>query len=147
MLLERRRRRKRRLVSDLNVVPYIDVMLVLLIIFMVTAPILTQGIKVDLPQAESKAISQVNQRPFIVSVNSRGEVFINQEGSSLPINRVQLRQMASAWQAKYPDKPAYIRADRNLAYGKVVQVMAWLQSAGIAKIGLITQDEDSAPKT
>lgn len=125
--------------AEINVVPYIDVMLVLLVIFMVTAPLLTQGIKVNLPRANTKIISAKQQLPIVVSVNANGDYYLNV--SRYPNKRIALSDLQVRLAAElHIDKKrkVYLRADKTVAYGAIVQLMANLQQAGIDNIGLIT---------
>jgi len=135
-------RQKRKPMSDINVVPYIDVMLVLLIIFMVTAPMLTQGIKVDLPKVEANDIEiQANQEPLIVSVDSNGAYFM--EMSSLSGKAMELPDLVEAATKLLAGNQALsilIRGDKNVPYGKIVELMSQLQQAGAQGVGLITED-------
>jgi len=128
--------------SDINVVPYIDVMLVLLIIFMVTAPMLTQGVKVDLPKVEASDIEiQANQEPLIVSIDSNGAYFM--EMSSLSGKAMELADLVDATAKLLSSNQALsilIRGDKNVPYGRVVELMAELQQAGAQGVGLITED-------
>jgi biopolymer transport protein TolR len=128
--------------SDINVVPYIDVMLVLLIIFMVTAPMLTQGIKVDLPKVEASDIEiQANQEPLIVSVDSNGAYFM--EMSSLSGKAMELPDLVEATAKLLSGNQALsilIRGDKNVPYGKIVELMSQLQQAGAQGVGLITEE-------
>jgi len=135
-------RQKRKPMSDINVVPYIDVMLVLLIIFMVTAPMLTQGVKVDLPKVEASDIEiQANQEPLIVSIDSNGAYFM--EMSSLSGKAMELADLVDATAKLLSSNQALsilIRGDKNVPYGRVVELMAELQQAGAQGVGLITED-------
>jgi biopolymer transport protein TolR len=135
-------RQKRKPMSDINVVPYIDVMLVLLIIFMVTAPMLTQGIKVDLPKVEASDIEiQANQEPLIVSVDSNGAYFM--EMSSLSGKAMELPDLVEATTKLLSGNQALsilIRGDKNVPYGKIVELMSQLQQAGAQGVGLITEE-------
>ena len=135
-------RQKKKPMSDINVVPYIDVMLVLLIIFMVTAPMLTQGIKIDLPQIESApVIVEQNQEPLIISVDLNGAYFMEMSSLSKdPLSLDQLLESVSKLMAANPSLSVLIRGDRNVEYGVVVELMAALQGAGAKGIGLITED-------
>lgn len=135
-------RAKRKPMSEINVVPYIDVMLVLLIIFMVTAPMLTQGIKVDLPQVVSQDIElQANQEPMIVTVDANGAYFIEMaDVSDKPMAFNELRDQARGLLAQNPKLNVLIRGDKNVPYGDVVALMALLQELGATGIGLITED-------
>jgi biopolymer transport protein TolR len=124
------------MMSQINVVPYIDVMLVLLIIFMVTAPLLQSGVEVDLPEAQARAIETDPDvpEPVVVTVNAQGEFFL---GNS----RVEPARLAEQVQARLAERrqdQAFVRGDRSVAYGRVVEAMVLLQGAGIEKIGLIT---------
>ena len=135
-------RSKRKPMSEINVVPYIDVMLVLLIIFMVTAPMLTQGIKVDLPQIESSHVKlQPNQEPMIVSVDSNGAYYL--EMSSVSDKAMPLAELitkATGIIQQNPTISVLIRGDRNVTYGSVVDLMSKLQGAGAEGVGLITEE-------
>lgn len=135
-------RQKKKPMSDINVVPYIDVMLVLLIIFMVTAPMLTQGIKIDLPQIESApVIVEQNQEPLIISVDLNGAYFMEMSSLSKdPLSLDQLLESVSKLMAANPSLSVLIRGDRNVEYGVVVELMAALQGAGAKGVGLITED-------
>ena len=134
---------RRKPMSEINVVPYIDVMLVLLVIFMATAPLLTQGVKVDLPQAPSEPLSNEQNDPLVVSVQSDGAIFVNigirksvEKGRRVTI--FSLEDQASKIINARPDVPVYVRADQALEYGAVVEVMTVLQNAGAESVGLIT---------
>jgi biopolymer transport protein TolR len=138
----RRARHKRKRISDINVVPYIDVMLVLLIIFMVTTPLLSQGVKVDLPKAAAKVLPNQNV-PIIVSLDLKGNYYLNIAATpEAPITSSDLTtQVASALQ-KNSDRKVYVRADQSVNYGKVINAMVLLQQAGANSVGLMTD----APK-
>ena len=136
-----RTRNKRRPMSEINVVPYIDVMLVLLIIFMVTAPMLMQGVKVDLPEATADPVENQDSEPVIVSINSAGELFLNlgsQEEQVLSLATV--RDRVSAVMRRSPEKPVLVWGDRAVPYGQVVTVMVALQEAGAPSVGLVTEN-------
>jgi len=128
--------------SDINVVPYIDVMLVLLIIFMVTAPMMTQGIKIDLPQLEAGPVdTEKNSEPIVVSINSSGGYFLEMSSSSeKPMELDDLLQSVSAILEQKPATSVLVRGDKNVAYGAVVSLMSALQIAGANGVGLITED-------
>ncbi len=140
--------RKRRPMSDINVVPYIDVMLVLLIIFMVTAPLLQQGVEVDLPNAPSKSLPDDTRQkePLVVSVDRQGQYYLNQ--SRVPIATDKLKSEVAARLAREPTLPVYVRGDEQAEYRHVVTAMVILQNAGAANIGLITEPPapSSGPK-
>lgn len=129
--------------SDINVVPYIDVMLVLLVIFMATAPLLTQGVQVDLPNAPSEPIADTTEDPLVVSMRADGAIFVNlgmqdkeEDGSRVTV--YSLEDQASKILRARPDVSVYVKADHKLDYGQVVTVMTVLQKAGAQSVGLIT---------
>lgn len=138
-----RPRRKR--MSEINVVPYIDVMLVLLVIFMVTAPLLTQGVDVELPKAEGKDIDSKGQEPLIVSVDKDGRYFLNVGAKpDKPLDAdVMVKHIKSVIKHRKDDR-VYVKGDRNVPYGKVVHVMALLKLAEIEHVGLVTRIPESA---
>jgi biopolymer transport protein TolR len=134
-------RNKRRPMSEINVVPYIDVMLVLLIIFMVTAPMLMQGVKVDLPEASADPVENQDSEPLIISVNSSGELFLNlgsQEDQVLSLATIKDR--VAAVMRRSPEKPVLVWGDEAVPYGEVVTVMVALQEAGAPSVGLVTEN-------
>nr|WP_304640687.1 protein TolR [Pseudomonas sp.] len=141
------RRHKRKPVAEMNVVPYIDVMLVLLVIFMVTAPMLNQGVKVDLPQVASEVLpSDSNQQVLTLSVLADGTYYWNLGATVDTENQtdsaISLEQMAEGVTKiirARPDTLVYIRGDRAVNYGVVVTAMAALQQAGVPNVGLITE--------
>jgi len=132
--------RQRKPMSEIYVVPYIDVMLVLLVIFMVTAPMLTQGVKVDLPETTSEPIqSDKNVESIVVSVDSNGAYFMEVGGdSSQPMALEQVRDRVSKILTQRTDREVLVRGDENVGYGIVVRLMAQLQAAGASNVGLIT---------
>jgi biopolymer transport protein TolR len=133
--------RQRKPMSEINVVPYIDVMLVLLVIFMVTAPMLTQGVKVDLPETTSEPIqSDKNVESIVVSVDSNGAYFMEIGGdSSQPMPLADVRDRISKILSQRADREVLVRGDENVGYGVVVRLMAELQAAGASNVGLITE--------
>ena len=135
---------RRKPMSEINVVPYIDVMLVLLVIFMVTAPLMTQGIKVELPEAMSGPLEVDDDEPMlVVSVKENGSYYINvgQEEEAVPLKEVQSR--AEKIIAARPDIKVLVEGDKNLPYGIIVDLMNTLQLAGAGSVGLITQPPSS----
>jgi len=140
------RRVRRRPISDINVVPYIDVMLVLLIIFMVTAPLLSQGVKVDLPQADAQPIDTRDIEPLVVSIDVSGDYYINfGEDKDKPIDAQTLVTRVGALLRLQPQTPVVVRGDKAVPYGRVVYVMTLLQKAGAPSVGLMTDPaEDSS---
>ena len=136
-----RRRARLRPMAEINVVPYIDVMLGLLIMFMVTAPMLMQGVQVDLPQAKTEPVDNQDSEPLIVSINARGQLFLNlgaQDDQILSLATV--RQRVGAVIRRSPDKPVLVWGDRAVPYGEVVALMAALQDAGATGVGRVTED-------
>ncbi|HLQ24516.1 MAG TPA: protein TolR [Acidiferrobacterales bacterium] len=124
--------------SEINVVPYIDVMLVLLIIFMITAPLLTQGVKVDLPQANANPVDNPDQETIVVTVDRKGRYFLDERD----IDADALVTKVAAILRLRPQTPVLIRGDRNVAYNEVVKAMVLLQAAGAPSVGLITQSPE-----
>ena len=134
---------RRKPMSEINVVPYIDVMLVLLVIFMATAPLLTQGVQVDLPNAPSEPIGDTQDDPLVVSMREDGAIFVNLgiQNADDEDTRVTIYSLSDQVQKilrARPDVPVYVKADEKLAYGNVVRVMTVLQQAGATSVGLIT---------
>lgn len=136
--------RKHRPMSEINVVPYIDVMLVLLIIFMITAPIVQQGVEIDLPQAAARPISPDQQEPVVVSVDRKGDFYLDiGDQPDKPIDaELMVNRVAAVRQLK-PDVPVLVRGDREVGYGRVVDAMVLLQKAGVEKVGLMTDQPDN----
>ena len=139
--------RKRKLMSEINVVPYIDVMLVLLVIFMVTAPMLTQGIKVDLPKANSEPIDDVpNHQPLVLSVDAQGNLYINVgDDEDQPASGKEVIARVGAVLRNRPETPILVKADRAVPYGYVVGAMVVLQQGGAEHIGFVTDPLDTYP--
>lgn len=127
------KRNKRGLVAEINVTPLVDVMLVLLIIFMVTAPMMTQGLEVDLPKTTAKALRQ-QEEPIVVSIRKEGKIFLGK----IPVNRELLKQQLAKLSPEQKKEPIYLRADKSVPYGTVVAAMADIRSAGFEKLGMIT---------
>lgn len=143
---------RRKPMSEINVVPYIDVMLVLLVIFMATAPLLTQGVQVDLPKAPSEPIDEAQNDPLVISMRADGAIFLNlgmtdadDEGTRVTV--FSLEEQAGKVLRARPDVPVYVKADHTLDYGKVVGVMTVLQKAGAESVGLITDPPDLGPRS
>jgi len=133
-------RYKKKMMAEINVVPYIDVMLVLLIIFMVTAPLLTQGVSVDLPQAAAEPMSKDSDEPLIVSVDKQGDYYLNiGDDPDAPIDGKILVARVAAVLRNKPKTSVLIKGDKDVVYGKVVYAMTLLQSAGAPSVGLITE--------
>lgn len=134
-----RQRSHKRPMASINVVPYIDVMLVLLIIFMVTAPLLTQGVKVDLPQTESKVVENSEKEPVVVTVRKDGVLFINVgDNPEKPVGPDLLQKRVALLVERDPATQVLVRGDHKVDYGAVVRVMARLQQSGVPSVGLVT---------
>ncbi len=134
-----RTRKRRKLKAEINVVPYIDVMLVLLIIFMVTAPLLNLGVDIHLPQSAAKALHDEKQ-PVLVSVKKDGSLYLTLSGGKRePIDADALKTKVSAFVKENPQVPVLIGGDVDADYGKVYQAMVLLQQAGVPKVGLMSQ--------
>ena len=141
-------RKNKRLMAEINVVPYIDVMLVLLVIFMITAPLLSQGVQVNLPQASAKPLASQQKDPIVVSVNAGGQYFLNiADNPAQPIQAADLISRVSSELATDTrqgiTRAVLVKGDDATNYGKVVQAMVLLQQAGVGDVGLVTQDPNS----
>ena len=131
---------RRNLVSDINVVPYIDVMLVLLVIFMISAPLMVQGIEINLPEASSEALPVKNNEPLIVSITRDGSIFLETE--STKNKSISIDEMGNLVATIFENRPGLqvvIRGDSEVKYDRVMKVMAQLQASGASDIGLISQ--------
>lgn len=139
--------KKRKLMAEINVVPYIDVMLVLLIIFMVTAPLLTQGVKVDLPKASAEPIPDTsNTPPLIISVDAQGNLYINfGDDENKPTGGDEIIRRTRILLEANPATQVLVKADRAVAYGNVIGAMVLLQRAGAEKVGFVTDPLDTYP--
>lgn len=126
--------------SEINVVPYIDVMLVLLVIFMVTAPLLYHGVDVDLPQADAEPLPQDDQDPIVVTVTAAGEYTLSiGTDPDETISMEEMTDLVARVMRNSPQTPVLVRGDRNVAYGHVLTAMTTLQRAGVPQVGLMTQ--------
>ena len=133
--------RRRRAMAGINVVPYIDVMLVLLIIFMITAPIVQQGVEIELPQAAANALPPDDLEPLILSVDKNGGYYLNiGERRGQALSEADIRQTVSTVLTARPKTPVLVRGDNAVNYGAVTRAMVLLQQAGVAKVGLMTDD-------
>jgi biopolymer transport protein TolR len=131
---------RRRKVAEINVVPYIDVMLVLLIIFMVTAPLITQGVKVDLPQAAAESLDKDTKPPLVASVDAQGRYYITLGvNDKEPLSAEEVATLVKAHLAVNPDTPVVVNGDGAVSYDAVIQLMVLLQNiAGVPSVGLMT---------
>jgi biopolymer transport protein TolR len=139
------RGRGRRLMGEINVVPYIDVMLVLLIIFMVTAPMLSQGIKVDLPKAAAEPLP-ADAEPLVLSIDPDGGMYLNIGDPHAALDADRILELVSAVIRREPERPVVVKADTTVQYGRVVEGMALLQQAGAQKVGFATQSPGTPPR-
>ena len=132
--------KKRRAVSEINVVPYIDVMLVLLIIFMITAPIVQQGVEIELPKLSANSLPPEQQEPVILTVSKAGDYYLN-IGDDLknPVSDDVVMQRIALVLKQKPQTPILVRGDKDADYGSVTTAMVLLQSAGVEKVGLMTE--------
>jgi len=132
----RYRHKKKRLMGEINVVPYIDVMLVLLVIFMVTAPMLTQGVKVDLPNADAQPIENPESQSLVITVTRNGKYYLDDK----EFGARELQTRVAAVLRLKPKTPVMLRGDRRAAYDDIVEAMVLLQAAGAPSVGLVTED-------
>jgi biopolymer transport protein TolR len=136
--------RKRRSIAEINVVPYIDVMLVLLIIFMVTAPLLKQGVDVDLPTAPANALGVDSPEPIVVSVDRKGAMFLSiAPDANAEIDAKSLVKQVRAALLRDPKRPVMVRGDANGSYQNVVTTLVLLQQAEVGSVGLVTEPEET----
>ncbi len=135
----RRRRSAYRPISEINVTPFVDVMLVLLIVFMVTAPLLTVGVPVDLPKTKAQPLSQPEE-PLVISVNAEGEIYIQE--TSVPLDGLVPRLIAIT--ENNADTRIYLRGDQSISYGRMMQVMGQVNAAGFRRVALIAELPDAA---
>lgn len=138
--------KKRRPISEINVVPYIDVMLVLLIIFMITAPLIQQGVEIDLPQASANPLEPDQAEPVVVTVDKNGEFYIDiGDQPDKPVAAQLLINRVAAVLKLKPGVPVLVRGDRAVNYGQIVDVMVLLQKAGVPRVGLVTEQPEMVP--
>ena len=128
------RNKRSNLVAEINVTPLVDVMLVLLIIFMITAPMMSQGVDVDLPETTARPLAQ-KEKPIIITINRKGEITIDR----IKVNRRLLRQKLAKLAVKGKERPVFLNADKKVAYGDVVKIMADVKNSGFDKLGMITK--------
>ncbi len=126
-----------RLMSDINVTPFVDVMLVLLIVFMVAAPMMIEGVEVSLPQATSKPM-ETEQEQLIVSVNKEGKIYLN----DYEVVLTELEERLALIVRGQPDREVYLRADKEIPYGVVVRVMSEIKNSGVERLGMVTEPQD-----
>ncbi len=130
-------RKHRKTMSEINVVPYIDVMLVLLIIFMITAPLLQLGVEIDLPEADAAPLED-SEDPIVINVMANGDLYLTIDGESELIDLESLGTKVSAFVRRNPELPVLVGGDRSVGYGRVYEAMVALQQAGVPKVGLMS---------
>jgi biopolymer transport protein TolR len=138
----RRRHRRRPVMAEINVTPMVDVMLVLLIIFMVSAPLLTAGVPLELPQTQAKTLEQENKEPLTVSVNEKGQTYL--QNTEIPLEEVVPKLKAITDAHGGADERIYVRGDRQVDYGTVMKVMGRISAAGYRRVALVTDVEQGA---
>ncbi len=131
-------RKRRKPMSEINVVPYIDVMLVLLIIFMITAPLLQLGVEIELPEADAAPMEQQSDEPVVVNVRANGDLYLSLDGVAELIDEQSLIEKVSAFVRRNPDIQVLIGGDRSVDYGRVYAAMVALQKAGVPQVGLMS---------
>jgi biopolymer transport protein TolR len=139
----KRRHRRHGVISEINVTPMVDVMLVLLIVFMVSAPLLTVGVPIDLPQTQAKSLNQ-DKEPLTLSVTLKGEVFLQSSTDPIPIDELVAKLKAVTEARGGLDERIYVRGDRKVDYGTVMRVMARLSAAGFRRVALVTEVEQGS---
>jgi len=139
----KRRHHRRSVMSEINVTPMVDVMLVLLIIFMVSAPLLTVGVPIDLPQTQASSLDAADKEPLAVSVNPKGQVFL--QNTEIPVDELvpKLKAISEARASRGGDDRIYVRADKAVDYGTVMKVMGRLSAGGFRKVALVTEVEQN----
>ena len=143
-VIGRRKHHRRKVMSEINVTPMVDVMLVLLIIFMVSAPLLTVGVPIDLPQSQAKSLEQ-DKEPLTLSVNEKGQVFL--QNAEIDVNELIAKLQAVAQARGGTDARIYVRGDRKVDYGTMMKVMGRLSAAGFHRVALVTEfEQDSKAK-
>ena len=140
-VIGKRKHRRQRVMSEINVTPMVDVMLVLLIIFMVSAPLLTVGVPIDLPQSQAKSLEQ-DKEPLTVSVNEKGQIFL--QNSEIAVDDLIHKMQAVADARGGTDARVYVRGDKKVDYGTMMKVMGRLSSAGFHRVALVTEYEQGA---
>jgi biopolymer transport protein TolR len=139
----KRRHRRRPVMSEINVTPMVDVMLVLLIIFMVSAPLLTVGVPIDLPQTQAANLEQARE-PLAISINTKGQIFLQNTEIKLEELVPKLKAIADARGGTGAEERIYVRGDKNVDYGTIMRVMGRLSAAGFRRVGLVTEVEQGS---
>jgi biopolymer transport protein TolR len=137
--------KRRKPMSEINVVPYIDVMLVLLVIFMITAPLLTKGVEVDLPETSDEPMPQGASEPIVLTVDRKGNYYLNiGDTPDKPIGKDKLKKLVATVLKNKPNTPVLVRGDGKAAYQEIITAMSVLKSAGVPKVGLVTEPLDES---
>ncbi len=137
---------KKRQMSEINVVPYIDVMLVLLVIFMITAPMLTQGVEIKLPKGATETLPKKERKKLIVEINQKGKFFLQTSGKPKAVDREELLLWSRSFLKKNPKAPVLVRGDHRVPYGKVTEAILALKTAGAPAVGLMLDPPIENPK-
>ena len=147
-MIELPRRSRPNIYADINIVPYIDVMLVLLVIFMMTTPIIEQGVEVELPQTDANMVEYTKDQPTVITIDKQGDYYINsledptaekmEEGERVSIN-IAVNRVIARLQI-WPEMKVFVRGDKNVDYGSVVELMSLLQQNGVDKVGIVTEN-------
>lgn len=146
-MAQQRQRQRRAPMAEINVVPYIDVMLVLLVIFMITAPLLSQGVDVELPKANAKPMETKTEEPLVVSVDVKGNYYLNVGGKDESIvDNDELSRRVESVLRRQPETQVMVRGDTAVDYGRVVELMVLLQKAGAPSVGIMTAPPENLPK-
>ncbi len=146
-MAQQRQRQRRAPMAEINVVPYIDVMLVLLVIFMITAPLLSQGVDVELPKANAKPMETKTEEPLVVSVDVKGNYYLNVGGKDESIvDSDELSRRVESVLRRQPQTQVMVRGDTAVDYGRVVELMVLLQKAGAPSVGIMTAPPENLPK-
>lgn len=145
MLLQRtsgsRRHRRPKPMADINVTPFVDVMLVLLVVFMITAPLLAQGVPVDLPKTKAEQLPSSDEQPLVVTVDAEGLIYVGTQEEAVEVEA--LPSLLAAVASENLERRVYVRGDQAVAYGRVVKVLSMLQTAGFTNAGMVVEDEET----
>lgn len=137
--MKTRARGKKRAVAEINVVPYIDVMLVLLVIFIATAPVVMQGVTVDLPKAQAEAMNEDQRTPIIASIDRAGQYYVSMDSTSIKVPELdKVGEVVANELAKDPSRPVVVQGDAQVTYDSVIQLMNALKNSGVHSVGLVT---------
>lgn len=141
MSLTKKNRLPKKLIAEINIVPYVDVMLVLVVIFMITVPVLTQGVHIDLPKASSEPLPHDEKPPIVVSVDASGALFLNSDKTPMTSSEMAIKVQAAL--RLDPKRAVLVKGDKTVPYGQVMQAMVLLKQAGVSKVGLMTEHDEA----